>query len=101
MCYIHMESSKEFEGGNHTDCCERARLNRYSRESSSNDQRLWWANTPVINFFFSLSCGLPSGVVIHILSETSTDVSALDKRLLTTELAGTNSVIVLCLIKNV
>lgn len=41
MCYIHMESSKEFEGGNHTDCCERARLNRYSRESSSNDQRLW------------------------------------------------------------
>lgn len=26
MCYIHMESSNEFKGGNHTDCCERARL---------------------------------------------------------------------------
>ena len=32
---------------------------------------------------------------------SSTDVSALDKHLLTTELAGTNSVIVLRLIKNV
>ena len=85
------------------DSCKRPRLNRWivlnrSWESSSIDQCLQWATPPFINFFPHSVVGLNGDVATtttlqKVGSYLPTNVSALDRHLLTTELAVTNLII--------